>query len=384
MPLIVAIELRVVRVPLAGHFETHHGAPAAQESALAIVRSDDGLVGLGCVDPQVPYTEEDAFEIVDTARRYLGPPLVGLDGRLVREARRRMDATLPGRLAAKALLEMALWDLLGQTTGLPLHRLLGGAARDRVPLCGWVGFQTVRETATAAERWVQQGFRAVKVKIGMALAHDVARVQAAREAVGSGVELRVDANEGYAPQAALRAIDRLERFDLAHCEQPVPRWDVDGLAYVAARSPVPIMADEGVAAPRDALRLIRLGAAQRMKVKLMKQGGILPTLDILGLAAAGGVPCTIGHGFGLAVSTLAETHVAAVCPELLACSEMGGFLKIADDVTVERPQLVDGALVVPDGPGLGLRLDAARLERYSVVVAHVEAPAGAAARRASR
>lgn len=373
MPTITDITLYVVRLPLVGRFETSHGAPVAQESALAVVRTDEDFVGLGCVDPQVPYTEEDAFEVVDTARRYLAPPLLGMDGRLVREGRRRMDAVLPGRLATKALLEMALWDILGRAAAMPLHRLLGGAVRASVPLCGWVGFHGSRETAATAEHWVEQGFRAIKVKIGSDLELDVARLRAVREAVGDAVELRVDANEAYTAQAALRAIERMEPFGVVHCEQPVPRWDVEGLAYVAARSPVPIMADEAIAAPRDAVRVIRMGAAQRMKVKVMKQGGILPTLDIIALTAAARIPCTIGHGFGLTVSTLAEAHIAAVCPELLTCSEMGGFLKVGDDVTAERPQLVNGALALPEGHGLGATLDSERLRRFAVAEAQVHA-----------
>jgi muconate cycloisomerase len=379
MSTIAAIELHVVRVPLVGRFETTHGAPTVQESALAIVRTDDGRTGLGCVDPQVPYTDEDAFDVVDTVRRYLGPRLIGHGAGAVRLVRERMDAAVAGRWAAKALLDMALWDLLAQEAGLPLHRLLGGATRDAVALCGWVGFGGVRETAEVAERWVQQGFRAVKVKIGMGLALDVERVAAVRAAVGEAIEVRVDANEGYRAQAALRIVDRLERFDIAHCEQPVPRWDLEGLAYVAARSPVPVMADECVATPRDALRILAKGAAQRMKVKLMKQGGVLPTLEILGMAAAAGVPCTMGHGFGLAISTLAEAHVAAVGPALLACSEMVGFAKMGDDVTAEPLDIVDGAVRLPAAPGLGVRLDPERLRRLSVATVRVDTPAAGSA-----
>jgi muconate cycloisomerase len=178
--------------------------------------------------------------------------------------------------------------------------------------------------------------------------------------------LRVDFNESLGRDEAIACIDALEPYRLTLCEQPIPRDDIAGLAEIRRAVRTPLMADESVRDEASLMEIIRLGAADIVKVKVMKQGGLLRTLRMIEIAAAAGLRSVVGHGFGLGPSTLAELVVAACSDSVLPGCEAVGPLKMAGDVVTEPLALDRGLVRLPDAPGFGFTVDETAVKRFRV------------------
>jgi L-alanine-DL-glutamate epimerase-like enolase superfamily enzyme len=332
---------------------------------LVRVVADDGVEGWGDVDPTPGYTLESVDDIHAGVERLAGP-LAGLDPRNTNRALARMDETLPAAFEAKAAIEMALLDLKGHALGVPVHSLLGGRLVDEIQLNAWIGAVPPQQAAREAADWLARGFTTAKIKVSGAGGVGVDRVAAVRAAVGGRMALRVDFNESLTPDQAVPFIRALESYDLTLVEQPVPRDRIDALAEIRRKIRIPLMADESVTSPASLIEIIRREAADLVKVKVMKQGGLHRTLAMVELAAAAGLRVVIGHGFGLTLSTLAEAAVAAVADAIVDGCEAVGPLKMAADVVVEPVRLDAGAIRLGDQPGLGATVDPDALKRYRV------------------
>ena len=362
---ILSVEPIVVDIPMRQPVSGVHGVAAVQRSVLVRVATDEGVEGWGNVDPTPGYSLMSAEEIRETIAA-LAPSLAGLDPGNVRRALAVMDAAVPERYEAKAGVEMALFDLKGRAVGLPVHSLLGGRVRDEVTLNAWIGTVPPERAAREAVEWLARGFTTAKIKIAGPGPDGPDRVAAVRAAVGSRMALRVDFNESLERKDAVDVIRRLERHDLTLVEQPVHRDDVAGLAEIRRAIRVPLMADESVTGAASLVDIIRRDAADIVKVKVMKQGGLLRTLQMAECAAAAGLRVVIGHGFGLTLSTLAEAAVAASCEAIMPGCEAVGPLKMAADVVTDPIRLDHGAITLSDAPGLGASIDPAALARYRV------------------
>jgi muconate cycloisomerase len=364
---IVAIEPVVVDVPLKKPVHGVHGLTSVQRSVLVKVAADEGVEGWGDVDPTPGYSLESAEAIYRTVRM-LGPALVGLDPLNIHGALAAMDALVTGRFEAKAAVEMALCDLKGRAIGLPLHSLLGGRVKDEVTLNAWIGTVPPAQAAREAVEWLARGFTTAKIKVSGPSPEGVERVAAVRAAVGDRMELRVDFNESLALADAVEVIRRLEPYRLTLVEQPIPRAEIAGLAEIRRRIGIPLMADESVTGPASLIDIIRREAADIVKVKVMKQGGLLRTRAMIECAAAAGLRVVIGHGFGLTLSTLAEAAVAAVSEAVMPGCEAVGPLKMAADVVADPVRLESGVIKLSDAPGLGATIDPAALARHRVMI----------------
>jgi L-Ala-D/L-Glu epimerase len=368
---IAGIEPILVDVPLREPVHGVHGVTTVQRSVLVRVVGDDGLEGWGNVDPTPGYSAVSAADIHDTVRR-IAPALAGADPFNLRRALAIMDGEAPGHHEAIAAVEMALVDLKARALGVPAHSLLGGRVKDEVALNAWIGTVPPDQAAREALAWLGRGFRSAKIKISGAGPEGIERVAAVRTAVGSRMALRVDFNESLTRAEAALFIRRLEPFDLTLVEQPIPRGEIAGLAEVRRAISIPLMADESVTGPASLVEIIRREAADLVKVKVMKQGGLLRTLAMVESAAAAGLRVVIGHGFGLTLSTLAEAAVAAVSEAIVDGCEAVGPLKMAGDVVVEPVRLDAGSIRLEDRPGLGATPDPDALKRYRVHPAHEE------------
>ncbi len=360
---IVAVEPCIVEVPLRRPVRGVHGVTAVQRSVLVRVVTGAGLEGWGNVDPTPGYSRLSVEDIRETIAG-LVPALIDLDPFNIRRALVVMDAHVDGRLDAEAAVEMALWDLKARALGVPLHSLLGGRVKDRVTLNAWIGTVPPAQAAAEAREWLHRGFASAKIKLEGPDPEGLARVAAVRDEVGAALALRVDFNESLPLADAVPFIRKLEPFGLTLVEQPVPREQIAALAEIRAGIGIPLMADESVTGPASLIEIIRRQAADIVKVKVMKQGGILRTLAMVETAAAAGLGVVIGHGFGLTLSTLAEATVAAVSPAVLDGCEAVGPLKMAGDVVAKPVVLDQGIIVLPDTPGLGADIDRGELARY--------------------
>jgi muconate cycloisomerase len=192
----------------------------------------------------------------------------------------------------------------------------------------------------------------------------VERIEAVRKALGPAFPIRVDANQGYAPHRAIEVVRRMAGLDLQLVEQPVPRWDVEGLAHVRRAIPYPVMADEAAFGVPDVLRIARAGAADIINIKPQKFGGLARSREVAAVAAAAGLEIFASGRVCSGIGVAAALHFYAALPAFGFEGEFAdGVLIGEDDLLVEPLSVVDGLIEVPSGPGLGVSLDRPRLER---------------------
>jgi muconate cycloisomerase len=277
-----------------------------------------------------------------------------------------MDAAVPRHLGSKAGVEMALFDLLARTLGVPVHALFGGRVKDEIALNGWLGIISPDKAKQETQEMLDRGFRSLKVKIDADVSGGRKRVEAVKSVAGNRMQIRVDANESLNLTQAKEVVRALEPFTIEYLEQPMPRGKLEDFIELAKFSPVKLMADESIHDLETLLQILKSGAAQFVKVKVQKMGGLLKTYQAVQVAEAFGVPVILGHGFGLTLNTLAELHLAACTPAIVDGCESVGPIKMADDVVKEPVIMKRGVVPVPTQPGLGADLDEEKIKKYSV------------------
>jgi muconate cycloisomerase len=370
VPRIAAVEAIPLAVTGQRDFRISEGGTRTHVSVILRIRTEeDGLEGIAEIVSAPPGKPEEFLEeIVGAVQRYVAPALVGIAATERTLATRRVESALKGRIWTKAALNNALWDLQGKALGAPVSDLLGGRISERVPVIGPViGVKPPEEMAREATAHVAAGFTTLKLKVGETPERDLARVRAVREAVGPDIGLRVDANDHYRPADAIRFIRAIERYEPEHVEQPLPRYDLLGMAEVRRHVGVPVMTDDAVATPQDAMTVVRLGAADRVKVKVTKHG-----LDgarlLVGMLEAAGVACVLGHVFEMGLAAVAEAQLAVTAGNLCPPHEIGSMqpMGINADIVTADLQPRNGELRLPLGPGLGVALDWNRIQEYRV------------------
>ncbi len=303
------IEAYIVSLRYAEPFTIAAGTSCETTNVVVRILTDYEAVGWGESSPSKRVTGETA-ETVLQALDIMAPKLVRKCPLRIENDVEIMDSAVPQNPAAKAAIDMALHDILGQTAHKPLFRLIGGY-RTEVLTDITLGIKPPEQMAQDAQKAVRNGFKALKVKVGIDPAKDIERVRLVREAVGGETQLRVDANQGWTPEQAIKTLSRMDEYDVQFAEQPVPANDIKGLKNVRKNSPIPIMADESVHSPEDALRLIEADAVDLINIKLMKCGGILKARKIAAIAEAAGKSCMIGCMGESEIGISAAAHLAA-------------------------------------------------------------------------
>ena len=256
----------------------------------------------------------------------------------------------PRRPAARAALDMALWDLAARQAGVPLVRLWGGKPRP-LPTSVTIGVCSIEETLEAGQRWLDQGFRILKVKIGEDV--DIERLQKLREALGPGVAVRVDANQGYTLEQARALLRGVEPLGLEMLEQPLRADDLDGMGTLSRESRVPVLADESARSIEEADAIIKRRYAHGINIKLMKCGGPSPARAIHDSARSEGLSLMLGCNDETRVSIAAAAHVSLALPGV-RYADLDGHMDLARDPASGGFELRDGCLHVGPGPGLGV------------------------------
>jgi len=204
----------------------------------------------------------------------------------------------------------------------------------------------------------------MKIKVGNDVDKDSARVMAVRDAVGSDVKLRMDANQQCNVEQALALCHAVKSCDMQLFEQPVPAEDHEGLGKVRREGGIPIMADEAISDHESLIRVIKADCADLIKFGIKQAGGMMPAMKMISTAEAAGLPIVLGHGFGLDLSTLAEIMLGATSDNILPGLECVGPLKVTDTVATTKLDISKGSIDLPSGPGLGVELDDAKIEQY--------------------
>ncbi len=341
-----------------------------QRQTLVIVRlcCSDGVEGLGEATTigGLSYGEESPEGIKLAIDTYLAPALVGQDATNVRAALARLEKVARGNRFAKSALETALLDAQGKRLGVPVATLLGGAVRSRLPVLWTLASGDTARDIDEAEALLQsRRHNAFKLKIGRRdVASDVAHVSRIKQALGDRARVTVDVNQAWDEAEAAGAIARLEAAGVDLIEQPIPRANLAGMARLAARFVVPIMADEAVCTPEDALDIARLGAADVLALKIAKSGGILEMGRTAAVGDAAGMALYGGTMLEGSIGSVASAHGFATLPRLAWGTELFGPLLLKDDIVAVRPVYDDFSLELPAGPGLGLALDEDKLAFY--------------------
>jgi muconate cycloisomerase len=365
---ILSVEAILVDLPT---IRAHQLAMATmQQQTLVIVRlrTSDGFEGIGEATTigGLSYGEESPEGIKLTIDTYLAPALLGLDSTNINAAMARLNKVARGNRFAKCALETALLDAQGKRLGVPVSTLLGGAVRDTLPVLWTLASGDTQRDIEEAEKFLaERRHNTFKLKIGRrAVREDVAHVSKIKAALGDRAKVTVDVNQAWNEVDAALGIAALEAAGIDLIEQPTPREQRGALARLSSQFIVPIMADEGVTGPEDALELVRGACADVFALKIAKSGGIYGMMRTAAIADAAGVSLYGGTMLEGSIGSIASAHGFAALPQLSWGTELFGPLLLKDDIVTARPQYSDFDLHIPAGPGLGLTIDEDKLAFY--------------------
>lgn len=345
---VTAVETQPVTVRLDQPIGSALGQIASFGCILVTVRTDGGISGENLIftlnDRRTKVLRQMVDELADVAVGRDAGHIAGFWARAWKDINFLGHKGVP--VAGISAIDGALWDALGKAAGLPLYRLLGGA-QDRVPAYHSGGLwlsRSVDELAQEAQGFVDEGFRAMKMRLGLPNpADDIARVKAVRDAIGPEVKLMADANQGLTEAQAIRLGRRLEPFDLAWFEEPLPAWDLDGLARVAAALDTPIASGETEYTRYGFRRMLELRSADILMPDLQRVGGVSEFMRVGHMAES--------HDIAVSSHLFPETSV-----QVLGALSNATFLEYMpwfSRLYNEALEFQDGSAVVPERPGWG-------------------------------
>lgn len=372
---IIQVNAIPISIPI---FRTHKIASYTLNAGFFVLvelKTDDGLIGYGeaplSMGPVFP--EETWQGALSLVCDYFAPILIGKNPFDVEAIMRELDCSATRNFTTKCAVEFALYDLMGKSLQIPVYSLLGGAYQLEMPLSWSLAIGDPEADASEGARLVEKGHRIFKIKFGfLSPDMDIARLKAIRQAVGDEVDLRIDVNQGWTPDVAIRTIRRIEQLGLhpTFIEQPVVSWDLTGMARVAHAVETPIMADESLFTLRDAQALIALEAADIFAIKIMKHGGYRRSKQIAALAESANIPCYVGSNLETGLATLACLHFAAATPNVTYGCELFGPKLLTDDILLEAVEYAPGMIHCPSRPGIGASLDPAKVDQYQLQWVH--------------
>lgn len=367
---ITGAELILTKVPVQRPHRMAIGTTTFQECVYLKLFTDTGLVGWGEAPHMVGYSGagETQSSVALQLRERLLPAVFGKDPMQIEARQQDMDRALPWNPRAKSAVNMALYDLTAKALDTPVYNLIGGLVRDRIPLSWSIGTMSFEESEREAEAMVEKGFTILKLKVGVREnpMDDAETARRVRRVVGDAVRLRADANQGYDVPTAIRVIRAMEEARLESMEQPVGRWDLDGLGEVRRAVNCYIMADESANSTLDVLELARKRAVDLISVYINNGGGITEAKKMAVVAEPANIGCYIGGALEGAVASRACLHFGASTPNLTFGCETGGHFLLKEDLSVEPIPFEGGCLVVPHQPGLGGELDEQKAKAFEV------------------
>lgn len=354
--IIQNIEVKRISVPLKKPFKTALRTVEALESVLVKITCDNGMVGWGEASATVVITGDSIQSIEAAILHTIRPQLVGKSVLAYEQIFQTLHQSMVNNSSAKAAVDIALYDLLAQRANMPLYQYLGGY-RNELETDYTVSVNSPKEMGEDAAAFFKDGFNVLKIKVGKDdIKEDILRIQEIRKAVGNEVKIRLDANQGWNAKEAIVSIRKMEDMglDIELIEQPVKAHDLDGLKQVTDAVDTPIMADESVFSPAQALAVLRNRAADLINIKLMKAGGIYKAQFINQLAEEHGIPCMVGSMIESRLSVSAAAHFAASKKNITRYDFDAPLLLLRDGI--EGGVTYEGRkMYMPELPGLGIR-----------------------------
>lgn len=330
------------------------------------IETDEGIVGLGEATVAARWSGETQEVALSVVNRIVAPLLLDRDPLNVNLIMQEIDASILGFPFTKAAIEMALLDIAGKALNVPVYTLLGGPVRSLdIPIRFPIVPTDPAEAAALAEDVVNRGCSMIKLKVGHdTVKDDVERVAEVRDAIGPDVSITVDANGGWSVTEAVYACKAFAKHGVLLVEQPVDRWDIDGMAEVRRKIDIPIMADESAFCLREVLEIIEKQAADVISISPGKNGGIRNSMCIAEVARSYGISCAIGSNLEGHIGSSAMGHLAVAAQNVNVESYNADIIGPLFHTTtvVETPMVGSYDTVrVPSGPGLGVSISKERL-----------------------
>ncbi|MFN8383522.1 MAG: dipeptide epimerase [Anaerolineales bacterium] len=366
MPIITKIEIIDLNIPYPHPFKIALAVMDSAHNIIVRVHDSDGLAGVGegCpprfVTGEAPETAFEAAQLY--AKILVGKNPLEIDARLS-----ELEKFMLKNPAIRCAYDLALYDLLAKNAELPLYALLGGK-KQILYSNRTIGIDSPEAMANTAKHHVDNGAKAIKVKVGTSKAEDTARIRTIREAIGSGIPMRLDANQAWDEITAINILNALAEYEIEVCEQPLPYWNIEGLKRVRERSPIAIMADESIFDAHDAFRLASLGAVDYFNIKLAKSAGIHGALKINAIGESVGIKCMLGGMSESLIGVSAGAHLVCACPNI-ALYDLDSPFHFAEEPSIGGVDFQsNGTVTLSDVHGHGSDVSPDWMERSKRVV----------------
>lgn len=322
-------------------------------NAFVEITLENGVTGIGSGNPSEYVTGESFAQCKDTLQEKNISFLVGRDIREIHQLTYEVWQKFPKNPAARAALDIALYDTFTKFLGIPLVKYLGQKIQS-LPTSNTIGIKNVEETLKEAQEYGERGFKVLKVKLGIDLEEDMERMVKLREKFGKKFVIRIDANQGYTPEKTIEFYKKTKHLDIELIEQPLPAKEIEAMKKLPDEIRQVIAADESLLTPKSALELVKPPRASGIfNIKLMKCGGVSQALKIADIAAQEGVDLFWGCNDESIVSITAALHAAFSCTNTKYI-DLDGSLDLARDVVKGGFILKEGVMYCSDKPGLGV------------------------------
>lgn len=377
---ITSIELTPLHVPFKdyiinamGEGEGNLGMAIAAEEAwlggdfvVCKLISKRGNIGLGEAFLWLPETGVSPNQIIDAIKNCLAKYILGENPFNIEKINYRMDVNLARNEAAKGMIDMACYDLMGQITDFPACYFMGGKFVDKIPLAALIPLGDPMLMKGLVRTYYKKGFRNFRLKLGKSVEDDLNILQAIRKIFGNKINLRVDYNQAYNPSMAVRAIKAIEPYGIDFAEEPVNASDYLGMAYVQSRVNIPLMSHEGFFSLKDFITLVELKAVRVLGLNSDRPGGVTKALKALDYAKMRGLGVVL-HNQPLGIASAMHIHFAtAKYPFIDYATELFGQEMLEDDLILKPIDYNNGMAKVPEGPGWGVKLDENALDRFAI------------------
>ncbi len=348
---ITAIEYFRLDMPLKFPYTIAYEEVKKTTNIILKLITDNGLTGWGCAAPDLEVTGETPENVINNIETVVTELLKNQYPFQIEKIQSILKSRLPGAPSTKAMVDIALYDLLARKAKLPLYQLLGGY-RHSIATSITIGILPLEETLEQAEKFIKDGFSILKLKGGHSTAEDIEKVMKLREKLGNDFALRFDANQGYSLAESLHFINETEKANIEIFEQPTCRKKDERMGEVTQNIDIPVMADESIKTLKDAFRLASNDRIDMVNIKLMKMGGILESQHINSVAKAAGMEVMVGCLDECSLGISAGLHFALSRPNI-EFADLDGHLDLMNDPFTELFHLKKGILYPSDSNGLG-------------------------------
>ena len=331
------------------------------------IYTDENIIGVGecsAFPMIVGETQATCFEMAkDFAALWKNKNALDIEARI-----HELHAFTAYNYTIKSAFDMALYDIAAKHVNLPLYKFLGGTKKKELKTDVTVGINSPQQMALQAEAFVEQGVEILKVKLGKNAQHDIEAINLITKTVGPNIKLRLDANQGWTYEDALKVLTAFKDYNIEFCEQPMRRHDDGKLPNLVQLSPVKIMADESVFDHYDARRIIAANACDYVNIKFAKSGGILEAIKINEVCEANNIPCMMGGMLESRVALTAFAHFATAFDNVQFYDMDTCLLGHKTDPVSGGVTYNNFCVELPDDVGIGADVDKAFLEKLECIV----------------